>query len=86
MIRELTQYSTRTGTPPVPGALALIKQVEHRDRDAERRQDGPVTNKINSFINQLEGFMCCNENPVIPPEKGQPIVDAAHNVIGPLGG
>jgi probable HAF family extracellular repeat protein len=47
---------------------------------------GPAINKIDAFINQLEGFMCCNDDPVIPPAKGQPIVGKAQDVIDQLGG
>ena len=45
---------------------------------------GPAINHIEAFINQVEAMMSGN-NPILTPEQGQPLVEAALEAIAAIG-
>jgi len=57
---------------------ALISKLEAARKQLERGHVRPAGNQINAFINQVEAFIRSRK---LTPQQGQPLIDAAMNIL-----
>lgn len=63
-------------------ANALIVKLEGAISQLEKGNTGPAVNKIEAFVNQVQALMQSGE---LTAEQGQPLIDAATEIITALG-
>jgi pullulanase-type alpha-1,6-glucosidase len=64
-------------------ANSLIRKLENAQDSLDRGRVNVAINQLNAFINEVMSLVA---DGVLDPEEGQPLIDAARNVINDLGG
>jgi CSLREA domain-containing protein len=62
---------------------ALIAKLEAAIRQIDRGNVQTAINQLEAFVNQVNALMYAD---ILPPAEGQPLIDAANEIIAALGG
>ncbi len=62
---------------------ALIAKLEAAIQQLERGNIATAINQLESFVNQVSALI---SGGVLPPEEGQPLIEAANAILAALGG
>ena len=62
---------------------ALIAKLEAAIRKLNQGNVNAAINQLQAFINQVNAFI---NGGILSPEEGQPLIDAANNIINQLSG
>ena len=62
---------------------ALIAKLEAAIQQLDRGNTQTAINQLQCFVNQMSAFIRAG---TVPPAQGQPLIDAAQQIIAALGG